>query len=103
MIESRWAVRWPETESNYKKVPIAPAAETLLRYNDGGGATWNGSDGRQWMMYFFRWLPGRTAPRFVKVQRPDFCFPATGRPMERDTGFGLLPATAVNFPAGSNR
>src|SRR5207253_588987 len=58
LIRSRWVVRWPESESHYKQVPVAPAAETLLRYNEGGGAAWEGPDGRQWMMYFFRWLPG---------------------------------------------
>src|SRR5436853_543098 len=67
LIRSRWVVRWPESESHYKQVPVAPAAETLLRYNEGGGAAWEGPDGRQWMMYFFRWLPGRTAARFVKI------------------------------------
>src|SRR5204863_1336459 len=37
LTSSRWSVRWPESESNYKQVAIAPAAETLLRYNEGGG------------------------------------------------------------------
>jgi exosortase/archaeosortase family protein len=36
LIGSRWVVRWPESESHYKQVPVAPAAETLLRYNEGG-------------------------------------------------------------------
>src|SRR5207253_8508223 len=38
LTSSRWAVLWPESESNYKPVPIASTAETLLRYNEGGGA-----------------------------------------------------------------
>ena len=103
MIKAHWAVRWPEAESNYKKVPITPAAETLLRFNDGGGAAWNGSDGRQWMMYFFRWLPGRTAARFVKVHRPDICLPASGRTMERDNGLRMLAVNGVNLPIRSYR
>lgn len=100
---AHWAVNWPESESNYKKVPIAPAAETLLRYNDGGGAAWEGSDGRQWMMYFFRWLPGRTAARFVKVHRPDICLPASGRTMERDNGIQIIVVNGVNLPIRSYR
>jgi exosortase len=103
LISSRWAVRWPESESNYKQVPIAPAAETLLRYNEGGGAAWEGSDGRQWMMYFFRWLPGRTAARFVKVHRPDICLPASGRTMERDNGLRMLAVNGVTLPMRSYR
>ena len=103
MTGSRWSVRWPESESNYKQVPIAPAAETLLRYNEGGGAAWDGADGRQWMMYFFRWLPGRTAARFVKVHRPDICLPASGRTMERDNGLRMLAVNGVNLPVRSYR
>jgi exosortase len=103
LTRTRWAVRWPESESNYKQVPIAPAAETLLRYNEGGGAIWDGQDGRRWMMYFFRWLPGRTAARFVKVHRPDICLPASGRTMERDNGLHTLVVNGVNLPVRSYR
>ena len=102
-MSSHWAVRWPESESNYKQVPIAPAAETLLRYNEGGGAAWEGQDGRRWMMYFFRWLPGRTAARFVKVHRPDICLPASGRTMERDNGLRMLTVNGVTLPVRSYR
>ena len=98
-----WAVRWPESESNYKKVPIAAAAETLLRYNEGGGATWEGPDGRQWVMYFFRWLPGQTAARYVKVHRPDICLPASGRTMERDNGLQVIAVNGVSLPIRSYR
>jgi exosortase len=103
LTSTRWAVRWPESESNYKQVPIAPAAETLLRYNEGGGAAWEGPDGRQWMMYFFRWLPGRSAARFVKVHRPDICLPASGRTMERDNGLHILAVNGVSLPVRSYR
>jgi exosortase len=103
LTSSRWVVRWPESESKYKQVPIAPAAETLLRYNEGGGGAWEGSDGRRWVMYFFRWLPGRTAARFVKVHRPDICLPASGRTMERDNGLRMLAVNGVTLPVRSYR
>ena len=100
---SRWVVRWPDSENNYKLVPIAPEAENLLRYNEGGGAAWQTADGRHWMMYFFRWLPGRTAALFVKVHRPDICLPASGMTMERDNGLRLLTVNGVNLPVRSYR
>lgn len=100
---SRWAVSWPTAEADYKSVPIAPEAATMLRYNEGGGATWQTSDGHQWMMYFFRWLPGRTAARFVKIHRPDICLPASGITMERDNGLELLVVNGVNLPVRSYR
>jgi exosortase len=103
LTRMRWAVHWPESESNYKQVPIAPAAETLLRYSEGGGAAWEGQDGRRWMMYFFRWLPGRTAARFVKVHRPDICLPASGRTIKRDNGLQMLVVNGVSLPVRSYR
>lgn len=103
IASSHWAVQWPHSESNYKSVPIAPEAESLLQYNEGGGASWEGKDGHQWLMFFFRWFPGRTAARFVKVHRPDICLPASGRTMERDNGLRMLAVNGVNLPIRSYR
>jgi hypothetical protein len=55
------------------------------------------------MMYFFRWLPGRTAARFVKVHRPDICLPASGRTMDRDNGLRMLAVNGVSLPVRSYR
>jgi exosortase len=103
MAKVRWNVRWPSAESGYKSVAIAPEAENLLRYNEGGGASWNESDGRQWMMYFFRWLPGRTAALFVKVHRPDICLPASGLTLIGDNGIRFVTVNGVNLPIRSYR
>jgi exosortase len=99
----RWAVSWPRSERHYQPVPIASESEALLRYNQGGGATWQTSDGHRWVMYFFRWLPGRTAALFVKIHRPDVCLPASGLTMERDNGIQLLAVNGVNLPIRSYR
>ena len=103
IASSHWAVLWPNSESNYKSVPIAPEAESLLQYNEGGGASWEGNDNHQWLMFFFRWYPGRTAARFVKVHRPDICLPASGRTMERDNGLRMITVNGVNLPIRSYR
>src|SRR6266404_3122118 len=100
---THWAVLWPNSETNYKSVPIAPEAESLLQYNEGGGASWEGSDGHQWLMFFFRWFPGRTAARFIKVHRPDICLPASGRTMERNNGLRMVNVNGVNLPVRSYR
>ncbi len=73
-----WSVRWPEAETGYADVPIAEQAQELLRYNEGGGATWVSDNGTRWSMFFFKWLPGRTAGLFLKNHRPDICLPASG-------------------------
>ena len=102
-VTSRWAVRWPNSESDFKSVPIAPEAESLLQYNEGGGASWEGGDGHQWLMFFFRWFPGRSAARFIKVHRPDICLPASGRTMERDNGLRMVTVNGLNLPVRSYR
>ncbi len=103
ITSSRWAVLWPGSENNYKSVPIAPEAESLLQYNEGGGASWEGGDGHHWLMFFFRWFPGRTAARFVKIHRPDICLPASGRTMERDNGLRMIRVNGVSLPIRSYR
>jgi exosortase/archaeosortase family protein len=62
-----WSVAWPTSERAYRPEPISATVETLLRYNEGGAASWRAADDRRWMMYSFRWLPGRTAALFVKI------------------------------------
>jgi len=96
-------VAWPTSEKAYQSVTIPPEAETLLHFNDGGGARWQTSDGFQWTMYFFRWLPGQTAARFLKIHRPDICLPATGMTMQRDHGLRLLAINGINLPIRSYR
>ncbi len=100
---AHWTVGWPSAESGYQNVPVAPEAQSLLRYDEGGGATWEATDGRRWMIYFFRWLPGRTAAHFVKVHRPDICLPASGLTMNRDHGIRLLPVNGIDLPVRSYR
>jgi hypothetical protein len=73
----------------------------MLRYRDGGGATWNSKEGHHWLMYFFHWLPGRTAALFVKIHRPEKCLPAAGLTLLRDNGIGLIRVNGVNLPIRS--
>jgi hypothetical protein len=48
-------------------------------------------------MYFFRWLPGRTAGLSVKIHRPDICLPATGMVLTRDNGARRLSVNGVDL------
>jgi exosortase len=101
--EMQWTVNWPTSEVEYKSMPVPTEVENLLRYNEGGSGAWHGRDGRPWMMYFFRWFPGRTAALFVKIHRPDVCLPASGMILNRDAGIRLLPVNGVNLPIRSYR
>ncbi|MBA2431160.1 MAG: exosortase/archaeosortase family protein [Chthoniobacterales bacterium] len=96
-----WNVTWPTDAPKWSEVPIEDRAQELLRYNEGGGGTWAGQDGRQWTMYFFRWLPGRTAGLFIKNHRPDVCLPATGMTQIGGVKHQVMTANGVTLPIRS--
>ena len=96
-----WTVAWPSQATNWKTVLIADSARELLRYNEGGGGAWTGDDGHNWNMYFFRWLPGRTAGLFIKNHRPDICLPASGMAQRGAVRNKLLTVNDVALPIRS--
>ncbi|MDQ2918597.1 MAG: exosortase/archaeosortase family protein [Verrucomicrobiota bacterium] len=97
----QWNVAWPEKAQNWKSIPVAEQAQELLRYNEGGGGTWSDESGRAWTMYFFKWLPGRTAGLFIKNHRPDICLPASGMTLQRGAENKLFEINGVRLPIRS--
>jgi exosortase len=95
-----WNVAWPTTAANWKVVPVDEAAQELLRYNEGGGGDWF-ADGHNWSMYFFKWLPGRTAGLFIKNHRPDICLPASGMTQRGGVQNKLLIVNGIPLPIRS--
>ncbi len=96
-----WRVQWPTNANAWKVIPVAESAQELLRYNEGGGGTWTAADGHDWTMYFFRWLPGRTAGLFVKNHRPDVCLPASGMSQRGGAHNRVLMVNGVALPIRS--
>ncbi len=90
--------RGPLKRTNWKTVTIADSAQELLRYNEGGGGAWTGNDGHAWNMFFFRWLPGRTAGLFVRNHRPDICLPASGMKQQGGVQNKVLTVNGVALP-----
>lgn len=93
-----WSINWPQNSADFRRVPVAEEAQELLRYNEGGGASWTGADGHAWQMYFFRWLPGRTAGLFIKNHRPDICLPASGIMQRGPAAFRLQTINDIPLP-----
>jgi exosortase len=103
LLVPHWTIRWPNDLADFKRVPIAPEAQALLQYNDGGGATWQGREGHTWLLYHFQWLPGRTAALFVKEHRPDICLPAAGMKLSEDDGIRFFSTSGGKLPIRSYR
>jgi exosortase len=99
---AHWHVQWPTDETAFQVVPIPPETKTLLHYDEGSGGTWK-RDGRSWMLYFFRWSPGRTAGLSVKIHRPEICLPATGMTLTHDDGGRLLTINGTDLYVHSYR
>jgi exosortase len=95
-----WTVAWPTQETNWKEMPVEEGAQGLLRYNEGGGGDWI-AHGHRWSMYFFKWLPGRTAGLFIKNHRPDVCLPASGMTLRGGVQNKLLTVNGVPLPMRS--
>jgi hypothetical protein len=93
-----WDVAWPTNAADWKDVPVAEQAQELLRYNEGGGGAWSDEDGKQWVMYFFKWLPGRTAGLFIRNHRPDICLPASGMKLQHGPQNKLLEVNGIKLP-----
>lgn len=97
-IATSWSVAWPEKARSYEQAKVPNEAKELLRYDEGGGAKWVGEDSHAWLMYYFRWLPGRTAALFVKNHRPDICLPASGMTLRSEAGLQVLSIRGINLP-----
>jgi exosortase len=96
-----WGVAWPTDAPKWEVVPIADEAEELLRYNEGGGGAWIGPSGNNFTMYFFKWLPGRTAGLFIKNHRPDVCLPASGMTLRGGVQNKLMEVNGIKLPIRS--
>jgi exosortase len=95
-----WTIAWPTQAANWKEVPVDESAQGLLRYNEGGGGDWF-ADGHNWSMFFFKWLPGRTAGLFIKNHRPDICLPASGMTQRGGVENKLVTVNGLPLPMRS--
>jgi exosortase len=103
VTNTRWSVRDPVASGVYEKIAIPPETQRILNSDESASGKWTGPDGHQWLMYFFRWLPGRTAALFVKIHRPDVCLPASGLTMMSETGVRLREINGVTLPIRTYR
>ena len=71
-----WALRWPENRANFTYLPISPTVRKLLAYNEGRQASWQGDNGSNWLVFFFKWYPTRTSTISARQHRPEVCLPA---------------------------
>ncbi len=101
-VAPEWTVTWPPRDQ-FQELPIPEQAADLLRYNEGRSIAWNDDAGKHWNLFFFKWLPGRTAALFVSVHRPEICLPAAGLVAVGEPKSELLRIGKLALPIRSYR
>lgn len=86
-----WALRWPENRPNFTDRPISPTVRKLLAYNEGRQASWQGDDGSNWLVFFFKWYPARTSTISARQHRPEVCLPAGGAVLMEERPSVMVP------------
>ena len=95
----QWEVEWPESAPNFQRLKIDDEVRRQLRFDEGHAASWTwptaissetsqSSNSRPitFVLYFFRWNPGRNSALLANLHRPDVCLPAIGWTQVADTG-----------------
>jgi exosortase len=111
----RWTVRWPENEPGFRVVSTAEVRPTL-HYDEGRAAAWRQTEKPiasvpaaaftapapaeqiAYMLYFFRWEPGRTTVLRARAHRPDTCLPNLGWKQIHDHGTRRYSSGEITLP-----
>jgi len=93
-----WTVQFPTNFPSYRSLPIAPATESLLRFDSGKQGAWREANGTEWMGFYFEWLPGRVAGYLAKRHTPEICLPAAGRKLTSGPELVVMKIRGVELP-----
>jgi len=114
----RWSVQWPEQAPKFHKLKIDEEIRSVLRFDEGQGAAWtitpapnaeSSGDPQvfatqlnrsrpntiSYLLYVFRWKPGRNSALLANLHRPDVCLPASGWTQVADYGVRHYPVSGT--------
>jgi hypothetical protein len=94
----RWDLEWPVGAPGFRLEPIEEPVRRILRYSTGQSAVWRREDGAQWLLYWFRWRAGRTAPQLARAHSPEVCLPAGGLRLVAYHGLRTLGIQGLDLP-----
>jgi len=99
MVEnSRWSIDWPAAQSEYGEVPISDTVRAMLRYSEGREVSWRDDEANQWLLFLFRWAPGRNSVQLAKTHTPDICLRGVGYQLTEDLGTRLVQTQGLELP-----
>ena len=93
-----WGIQWPESAQQFRLTPLSENVQQILRYSTATSANWRQADGSDWLLYFFRWEPGRSSAQLAKNHSPEICLPAAGLKLVKDLGEQSIRVQDLNIP-----
>jgi exosortase len=93
-----WSIDWARDNPKFVVQPIAARTKELLRYDEGSSLAWREDDGTQWQLFYFHWLPGRSAPYLANFHTPEVCLGGSGDTLHINPGLDYLRIHGLLLP-----
>ncbi|MCI0627133.1 MAG: archaeosortase/exosortase family protein [Acidobacteria bacterium] len=95
----QWSVVLPIRLPTYREKKLTKREAQLLKYDQQTCGAWHEPDGKEWMIYYFRWLPGSIHSRLeARCHSPTFCLPAAGLLLKEDAGLRPFHVDEIAVP-----
>ena len=95
----QWSVAFPTQLSGFREIILSDRENKLLKQDLSQSASWQENDGKEWVVYYLRWLPGTMLSRLgARGHRPEICMRASGFELKADSGSVLLAAGDLQLP-----
>jgi exosortase/archaeosortase family protein len=95
---SHWSVDWPAAQSDFGEIPISDTVRAMLRYSEGREVAWRDDAANQWLLFLFRWAPGRNSAQLAKTHTPDICLRGVGYQLAEDLGTIRIQTQDLELP-----
>ncbi|MCZ6673199.1 MAG: exosortase/archaeosortase family protein, partial [Verrucomicrobia bacterium] len=92
-----FTIQFPESAKYYQEDEFSDITKTILKFNNGKGASWEGTRGDFWRMYLLEWDPKRVSKKLVSAHTPEVCYPAAGFNMESYLGNEMITTNGVSI------
>lgn len=92
-----FSIDFPESAKYYQEDEFSEITRTILKFNEGTGASWQAESGDQWRIYLLEWEPKRVSKKLVSAHTPEVCYPAAGFNLESFLGFRTISVKGVTI------
>lgn len=98
LIQSQdFSLKFPSSAPFYQEDEFSEITKTILKFNEGNAASWEGPSGNQWRIYLLEWEPKRVSRKLVSAHTPEVCYPAAGYNLESFLGINTVVSNGIPF------